>query len=58
LCAAVQEKPRHPNFDPFKPCSYDLRYVGNFKTQGFLVKDSIPIESSAGTLGSPGLTFG
>jgi len=58
LCAAIQEKPRHPNFNPFKECEYHVRYVDSLETRGFLVEDRILIESSDHTLQRPELAFG
>jgi len=58
LCAAIQEKPRHPCFDPFKLCVYHETYADALEARGFLVEDSIPIESSDRTLQHPEVAFG
>lgn len=54
LCDAVQKKRKSSTL----PCEYQITYVDNLQVEGYLVKDSINIESSDAALRSTALAFG
>lgn len=54
LCDAVQKKEKNESV----LCEFQEEYVDNLHVEGYLIEDSIPIESSDAALRSTALAFG
>ncbi|KAI9106495.1 hypothetical protein K1719_022023 [Acacia pycnantha] len=58
LCGGVQSSPSHHCQSPNDQCDYEVEYADHGSSMGVLVRDSIPLRLTNGSVLSPRVAFG